>query len=96
VVVPENCEESVRSGCYQRWGHDAAKMASCVADGYKGCGLQGIGALPGFGRMGVAVAVAAVVGGAVGYFATKKPIVGIAGAVLGATLPVLAQSLPAL
>lgn len=90
VVVPDSCEENVRAGCYKRWGHDAAKMASCVASGYKGCGLQGLGALPGCGRKGVAIAVAAVLAGAAGYFATRKPIVGIAGAVIGAALPALA------
>jgi hypothetical protein len=71
VVVPESCEESVRSGCYQRWGHDSARMAQCVSDGYRGCGLKGFGALPGGDQKGLVVVGAVVVGAVAGYLVTK-------------------------
>jgi hypothetical protein len=62
VVVPENCEESVRAGCYQRWSQDPARMAQCVRDGYKGCGVSGLGSVGG----AVGIAKLAAVGAAVG------------------------------
>ena len=45
VVVPDSCEESVRAGCAQRWSQNPARMAQCVTDGYRGCGIKGLGGL---------------------------------------------------
>ncbi len=68
ILVPDSCEESVRSGCYQRWSHDPARMATCVSAGYRGCGLQGLGADSGGSQVAIAAA-ALLVAGALAAFA---------------------------
>lgn len=86
VVVPESCEESVRSGCYQRWSQDATRMAQCVRDGYRGCGLKGLGDAGGCAT-GTAMVAGAMLGAAAGGFAAKSPWGALVGGILGAVIP---------
>jgi len=89
VVVPGSCEESVRSGCYQRWGHDPARMATCVSDGYRGCGIRGLGAPAGCAPSGTAIVAAALLGAAAGYFMTERAAGAVVGAAVLAAFPAL-------
>jgi hypothetical protein len=64
-------------------------MASCVADGYKGCGLRGLGAFT--DRTVPAALALGALGAAVGYFMKKKTSAVLIGAAVGAAVPLVAS-----